>query len=249
MKPIYLILGVMILLSLTFVSADLGTFKVNSNISIRILANCSNINLTEVTNNNQTYIINKNMTNLGGQTFNYTFSNTSTLGIYTFSWNNPCVDCSQVSCGNSFTVTQTGDTFSLGQIFMYLFFFIILLSITFFSVRLIKNNPFSKDIVQGKDSYDLKKRNEFLYYVNMLKQKTWILGLFGVYLSLLLFFSLSDQLLYNFGMFDLGQTIFMAVYIMTWGLVPFTLFWFIYIIFVFYNSTKDIIYYQLGAVK
>lgn len=90
------------------VSADLGTYKLNSCVSIRVLANCSNINLTEVSNKNITYKINSPMTNLGGQTFNYSFCNTTLIDTYSFSWNNPCVDCSQGDCGNSFTITPTG---------------------------------------------------------------------------------------------------------------------------------------------
>ena len=97
------------------VSADLGTYKLNSCVSIRVLANCSNINLTEVSNKNITYKINSPMTNLGGQTFNYSFCNTTLIDTYSFSWNNPCVDCSQGDCGNSFTITPTGYQVDTGK--------------------------------------------------------------------------------------------------------------------------------------
>ena len=93
----------------SFVSAGLGTFQQNEVVNIRVLANCSSVNITEVNDGETTYVINKPMTNLGGQTFNYSFPNTSKIGTYSYSWNNPCVDCASNECGNSFEVTSTGD--------------------------------------------------------------------------------------------------------------------------------------------
>ena len=49
----------------------------------------------------------------------------------------------------------------------------------------------------------MKKRHEFLYYISILKKKFWIIGVFGVYLSLLIFTALLDQLIYNLGLNDL----------------------------------------------
>lgn len=101
---------VMVVFFMSIANANLGTFKQNDAVSIRVLANCSSVNLTEVNDGTTTYVINSVMTNLGGQTFNYTFSNTSKIGTYTYSWNNPCVDCASSDCGNSFEITSTGDT-------------------------------------------------------------------------------------------------------------------------------------------
>jgi hypothetical protein len=55
------------------------------------------------------------MQNMGGQTFNYTFCNTTNSGIYSYSWNNPCVDCATNDCGNSFRVTATGEDYDQSQ--------------------------------------------------------------------------------------------------------------------------------------
>ena len=109
----YIFVGVYIMLIVflaSFTSAGLGTFQQNEVVSIRVLANCSSVNLTEVNDGFTTYIINQPMTNLGGQTFFYEFLNTSKIGTYSYSWNNPCVDCASNECGNSFEVTSTGDT-------------------------------------------------------------------------------------------------------------------------------------------
>ena len=112
---------VVICLVIQLVNADLGTYKQNSCISIRVLNNCSSNNITEITNNNRTYIINQEMSKLGGQTFNYTFCNTSEIDTYTYSWYPNCYDCANGNCGNSFTVTPSG--FSN----LTTFYFIILL--------------------------------------------------------------------------------------------------------------------------
>jgi hypothetical protein len=109
-KQIYL-LFLVLLLVLPLCSADLGAFKQGQDVSIRVLANCPGLNLSEVTltNNNIVYVINSPMTRLSGQTFNYTFINTSIPGHYTYSWDNPCIDCSSGNCGNSFDITPNGN--------------------------------------------------------------------------------------------------------------------------------------------
>jgi hypothetical protein len=106
----------MIVVSTLSVSANLGTFKQNNCVQIRVLSNCSNINLTEISNSNQTYIINKAMTKIGGQTFNYTFCNTSKIDSYAYSWNDYCIDCSNGNCGNSFEITENGKQTPNGSI-------------------------------------------------------------------------------------------------------------------------------------
>ena len=104
-----LMLGIIMISLIGITSASLGTFKQNQPVDIRVLANCSSIDLIEVNDGTTTYVINSAMTNLGGQTFNYTFENTGKIGTYSYSWNNPCVDCATNECGNSFEVTSTGD--------------------------------------------------------------------------------------------------------------------------------------------
>jgi len=127
------IVGIIIttfLLVLPLCSASLGYVKTNDPANIRVLANCTSVNLIEVTNGNQTFIINEAMQNLGGQTFNYTFFNTSTNGIYTYSWDNPCVDCSQNNCGNEFIVNENGQADPSGIVIVA--FGIVFIAILFF---------------------------------------------------------------------------------------------------------------------
>ena len=244
------ILTVFVFIMLIYsISASLGTFKLNDCVQIRVLANCSDVNITEVSNSQETYILNVPMSNLGGQTFNYTFCNTSLLGTYSYSWNNPCIDCSYGDCGNSFEITPTGTILTMTQIYIYLFFLMLCLVLTFFSVRLFKNNKYSKSEQKYSELYQTKKRNEFIYYMTLLKRYMWIIGLFGIYFSILIFVAILNQLVYNLGLSDLDNMLQYVVLFLAWGLIPFTLFWFVWLIIVFYKSTTEIMRYQFGNIR
>ena len=130
MKKIYILISVMVLIGMIgMVSADLGSTRQYNCFDIRVLSNCSNVNLTEVTNSNTTFIINQAMTKIGGQTFSYSFCNTSQIDSYSFSWNDPCIDCSNNGCGNSFSVTATGQVMTSAKATIYLWIFVISLLI------------------------------------------------------------------------------------------------------------------------
>lgn len=148
MKYQQLILTLLLIcLALPLVSSSLGTFKTGDCVPIRVLANCTSVNLTEVTvNNNFSYVINSAMTHLGGQTFNYTFCNTSAMGTYTYSWDNTCVDCSQGDCGNSFLVNGSGQDVSQAQITLIIIGLVVLLIVGafFFILSLLFKHPGTK---------------------------------------------------------------------------------------------------------
>jgi hypothetical protein len=95
-------------------SANLGTFKQNTCVDIRVLSNCTTVNLIEVNDGTTTFVVNSAMQKLGGQTFNYSFCSTSKIGTYTYSWDETCVDCSGGLCGNNFEVTPSGFAGNLG---------------------------------------------------------------------------------------------------------------------------------------
>lgn len=103
-----ILFGIAFAIFMPYASADLGTFKQGDCVNIRVLGNYSAVNLTEVTNTNQTFEINEAMTLIGGQTFGYSFCNTSFIGEYTYSWNPIGYDCATINCGNSFNINSTG---------------------------------------------------------------------------------------------------------------------------------------------
>lgn len=110
--------------ALTFTSANLGSYPINSCVNIKVLSNCSSVNLTFVDTNNDTFVINSAMQLLGGQTFNYSFCNTSYPGQYKYAWVESCVDCSGGLCGNDFWVNQNGAVINEANSLIYIIFFI-----------------------------------------------------------------------------------------------------------------------------
>ena len=110
---------------LQFGSSYLGTYEVNDCVNIKVMSNCTSVNLTLVETNTETYVINSAMQALGGQVFNYTFCNTSEITNYNYIWDESCRDCSGGVCGNNFGVTYTGQKVSLSNSIIVVVFLII----------------------------------------------------------------------------------------------------------------------------
>jgi len=246
-KKLVIIAFVLILLT-SFVSANLGSYPQNDCVSIKVLSNCS-VSITQIESNLHTWTINAPMTLLGGQTYNYSFCNTSDLGQYKYSWYGDCLDCSGGLCGNDFWITTTGEQFSLGTILTYIFFLLVCLTILVFSYKLATDNPIEKDTLSDAQLYETHKKSEVKFYIELLKKKMWIVGVFGVYLSLLGFLALLNQLVFRLGITELYYILNNTLVVLGWLLVPFILFWMVYIIIYLWKTTEAILKRQLGGFK
>jgi len=174
------ILGILIAMMMGTTSALLGYGKQGQPFEIRVLGNCSEVNLTEVTNSQtkEVYIINQEMTLMGGQTWNYTFVNTTSIGTYTFSWNNPCIDCSTSGdCGNSFEIGE-----DINQIPVY---YIALLFLVIFAIVL----GYFAHRMDGNDRTD---DTGSILQVNMLKHIKPVLWVGVWIITLVILFILSN---------------------------------------------------------
>jgi len=149
MRKILLTL-IMVMMMIGLASANLAYIKNEHCIDIRVLANCS-ISLNEVTSPSVMYNISTNMDLLSGQTYNYTFCNTSETGDYTFSWSGECLDCSQSNCGNSFGVNPLGVELTGWKITSYILLFVmsLLIFIGLLSAGLNMNGDYNRDAVTG----------------------------------------------------------------------------------------------------
>jgi uncharacterized membrane protein len=114
---------------------------------------------------------------------------------------------------------------------------------------LIKNNTFEKDRLDYAKMYEDKKKNEASFYLNLIKRKFWIVGAFGIYLSVMFLTALLSQLTYNLALDELSAMLSPAMQIMGWGLIPFVLFWIVYIILFFFKSISETVKYQFGSVR
>lgn len=178
--------------------------------------------------------------------FNISKGNFTQIGVYSaiFQCNN------SISGGFvefPFEVTSLGRTLDLPTVTTYIFFLLVCLTVIFLSGRLAVNNNFEKDILDGQRMYEQHKRNEAVFYLQLLKRKMWIVGIFGVYLTTLIFMAILSNMVLYLSMVDVW-TIFNNIYqVMLWGLIPFVVFWFIYIIIFLYKSVENALRYQFGT--
>lgn len=90
------------LLSLTFISAGLGTFEQGECVDIKTILNSSSVTLSTLSYPNGSIgISEETMTNVAGKTFNYTFCNTREIGKYNYDY----YDANGEVYVNSFEIT------------------------------------------------------------------------------------------------------------------------------------------------
>jgi len=197
-------------------TAYLGEFPMNSCVDIKVLSNCSSVDLSIVETNTQTYVIDAAMQNIAGQTFNYTFCNTTALGEYKYLWDENCVDCSGGLCGNNFEVTLSGVKKSSTLIISDIFLIILISLLIFILYQGYKKTDYSEsdnkigEAHDGKWSKTIMKtmgnnlmRNSFLWYYSLgwlllivLKDLLYNFNTLEIYN----FFTLFTDI-YSFGMF------------------------------------------------
>lgn len=192
---------------------------------------------------------NGQMTYSGAAYFSYPLNSSQTHNLGEYSASAVCSSINNVNANWEYQVTPTGKVFSKEMVTVYIFFLIVCLIITFLSARLTINNPMQKDELNQSEMYNLKKRNEIKFYLSLLKKKMWIIGVFGIYLSILAFTGLLGQLFYSLGITELVTIAINASQILAWGLIPFIIFWIAYLIIFFYTSTAETLKYQFGGFR
>lgn len=164
------ILIILVLFSITFISAE--TYQVNTSIDIKIRTNDTACNITVSSPTSSNLIVNNPMTvSVGYGYANLTFSNTSQLGHYQYF----------ATCGSgSFDVTMNGQDMTTGKAISYIGFILILL----FTFGL---TVYGSSTIQWKhrrsDDNKIISVNNFRY----LKIFLWVM----VYFELMFLFGLS----------------------------------------------------------
>jgi len=204
--------------------------------------------ITIISPNSTTLVNDQSMAYQGSfWSYHLTANQVSLTGPYSVS-----VVCASTTSANTNwvdIVTSTGKQFSLADVFVYVFFLLVCLGVSIFSIKLMLNNSVEKDKITSGQLYEMKKTHEFSFYLQMLKKKMWIVGVFGLYLSGLLFLSLLNQLVFSLGLSELNSILNTTVIVLGWGLIPFVLFWMGYIIIYLYKGTEEIMRYQFGGFR
>lgn len=226
--------------------------KVNTDLNLDI--QCSNstyLNITYIKSlvDSEKIIDDETQTTKSGNHYNYTLDSSLNNKITTLEIGYHCdLNGEDGNYGYLVDISLSGYDVDMQRIYTYIFFLLICLLLTFLSIKIFKDNKFSKDKVTYSELYQTKKRNEFLYYMGVIKQHLWMVGIFGVYLSLFTFIFISSRLTYSLGLDELYQFLQYGVYIFMWGLIPFILFWVGWIIIIFYKTTTETMKYQFGAI-
>ena len=108
---VFLILSMAIFMLLPMMNATLGTFKSGDCVQIKTILNSTQVNISSLSYPNSTIVITEQPMTKVGQTFNYTFCDTSALGTYTYDYN----DESGNVYVNDFEITHTGNMVSQAQ--------------------------------------------------------------------------------------------------------------------------------------
>jgi hypothetical protein len=93
------------------ISASLGSYKQNECVQIKTILNSSAVNISSISYPNSTIIFTSIPMTKVGSTFNYTFCNTTELGIYIYDYN----DYEGNVYVNDFEITKTGKLASSSQ--------------------------------------------------------------------------------------------------------------------------------------
>jgi len=239
----------LILISINLVVADQagGILRGEPNTCIKLpqeCTSCTYVKLTTITLPDLTQLsIQTNMVQ-DGTSYSYNFCNTSQIGTYSYCFVGD-VDGTDTSACKDAIIGGVNPV----QMSIYIFFLLVCLVVTFLSIKLIKNNPVGQDKLDSNKLYEMKKLHELQFYFTLIKRKLWIFGAFGIYLSLFLFITLLNQIVYDLGLSQLSNLLINFVQIMAWGLIPFVLFWIGYLIVFFYKSTEEVIKQEFGRFR
>lgn len=85
--------------------------------------------------------------------------------------------------------------------------------------------------------------------MKVLGNKLYIFGIFGIYIFMLLFMVFFSKIVFLLNITEFYEISKVTLLLLSWGLIPFVLFWGGYLILVFYNATEKILHYQFGGIK
>jgi len=214
---VFLLAGFLIVLALPSILADLGTFKQNDCVQIKTILNSSNVNISTINYPNSSVIISNQEMTKSGMTFNYTFCNTSTLGVYTYDY----FDYAGNTYVNSFEISYSGEEVTSEQIYIWIIGLIFLVGLIFGTGFIIHKLP-SQDATDSEGS---------IVQISNLKYVRKFLWIFIWGISLAIVFILSNLSLAYIPNQLMGNFFFMLYRVMFWFTIlglPLSIVWLFY---------------------
>ena len=193
---VFLILG-LFLISFASAYQSLGTFKQGSEINLQqVCNNCSYVNLSEVTYPNSSFaLLGQYEMTKNGTIYNYTFSDTNTLGTYIYT---TCGDLDGITACEvmEFDITYTGEkTLSTSSSILYSVFFVILFFLFITIIFAINKLPSQN---ARDDEGNIIKISMLKYFRSTLWFVEWMIIIAIVFIASNLSFAfLNEQLFAN----------------------------------------------------
>lgn len=164
-----LILSILLgLFLISFASASLGTFKQGTCVDIKTILNTSAVTISSLNYPNSSTALGITDMDKNGLTFNYSFCNTSTIGIYNYDYN----DSEGNVYVNSFEITPSGFVGTLG-------FYIIILILSLGLIILGYSIEDAWVVILGGMGFILFGLFVLLYGINGIKDNAYTYG-FGI---------------------------------------------------------------------
>lgn len=155
-----LLLGIFFI---SFASAFLGSFERDSTIEVKGNIDASAVNVSIYFPNSSVVVLNQPMTNLYGDIWNYSFSQTSTLGFYYYNY---CDENGANCIVNDFEVSPNGKPYDNPQLYSRIFLILLCLGLIFIIQN--RTKKINYDSWYSKMTKKYQEKNTFRWVLSAL---------------------------------------------------------------------------------
>ncbi len=129
------------------VEARLGEFPARDCVNIKTILNTTTVNISTISYPNSSTAVSNQEMDKDGQTFNFTFCDTETIGVYVYDY----FDAEGQVFVNDFLITPLGNSLDTGESFLYIWILIILALLSSLGVYLSTIIPYKNIEEETRD--------------------------------------------------------------------------------------------------
>jgi len=227
-KIAILVITFLVFLSIGVVEARLGNFERRQCVDIKTILNTSTVNISTINYPNTSLALSNQLMEKNGKTFNFSFCDTETIGIYIYDY----FDAEGNVFVNDFVITPIGDDITTSTSILYIIILFPIIAFFILFLILAIKSPYGNLGEFAGDSFMVKKIT-FSKYVK----------LFSIWLSYKMFMwiiTIITGMTNNYIKFEelkiLTTNLYLFLNVIGYGL-SIAIIWFI-----FYNVWKDILF-------